>query len=120
MPLVHLPVVEIVPVLKNWLTQLGFGNEIVKRCVKIEGCTYPCLCLKDELEIQDCLSSKLGGENARRLLKKVLKKGRFPRKSVNFCIDGLVDMEIIYIEGGFILKEPLLEIPQVRFLLKLD
>jgi hypothetical protein len=121
MPNVTIPVVEVFPVLKRWFIQLVmWDDDIQSRMVRQKGKRYPFLCLEDELDIKECLFSKIGGKQGLLLLKAVLEKGSIPIINCNDRVHGLVDIGLLRTTGSQVVAEPFLKKRSVKQLLDLD
>lgn len=120
---VRVPVIEIKPVIKNWLSDIYIWSpEIESRCFVPEGRKIPCLCLADEILIQECLESKIAGDTApeimRAFLLSLLLRGHLPHPD-KIYIDHLKVMGLIRITEHFVSPEPLLSTWPVPYLLRL-
>jgi hypothetical protein len=131
MPSVTLSCVEVSPIVKSWLTMLALWNpeiearlstpETLERRGLVQGKLpmYGILCMEDEIEIQTCLESKIGGEEGRQFLRALMQKGFLPEYTCTVCPDGLADIGLVEFRGNIIRPQPLMKLPQVQLLLKL-
>lgn len=123
MPLVRLPVFELHPLIIGWMKRnYLWVPDFVDRAVELEDRRYPCLCLEDELFLQDSLESKISAylpvSEARKLLKFVARLGRV-RVPPEMEVDHLVWIELIQRHGNTLSARPTLLSPQVQHVLQI-
>ncbi len=125
MPPVHLPVFELYPPTVEWMKRNNLWiPDFETGAIRLEKRKYPCLCLDDELFLQESLEAKISAylspSEARDLLLIAARMGRV-RVSPEKEVDHLVGIELVQWQKKLLLgARPILLSPQVQRLLKIQ